>query len=142
MDVTDPLADHAPNSFAPELAGDTAREKGYETGCPAPLSVGIRAAISCHAAHEVAQASSARPSTPSTASSACLELRAAAPTPSEAFPERSRCYVAGGEGSGEEIEMDEEIRFVLQAVRRRFKSRGCNYTWTTAFTVPIEVRVA
>jgi superfamily II DNA helicase RecQ len=26
--------------------------------------------------------------------------------------------------------------------RRRFKSRGRNYSWTTAFTVPIEVRVA
>jgi hypothetical protein len=26
--------------------------------------------------------------------------------------------------------------------RIRFKSRGRNYTWTTAFTVPIEVRVA
>jgi hypothetical protein len=25
---------------------------------------------------------------------------------------------------------------------RRFKARGRNYTWATAFTVPIEVRVA
>jgi hypothetical protein len=44
------------------------REKGFETGCPASLSIETGAAISFHAAHEVAQASSARPSTPSTSS--------------------------------------------------------------------------
>ena len=30
----------------------------------------------------------------------------------------------------------------LAVVGRRFKPRGRNYTWTTWFTVPIEVRVA
>ncbi len=47
--------------------------------------------------------------------------------------------------SGEGVLRDREYARVVRARShegRRFKSRERNYTWTTGFTVPIEVRVA
>ena len=42
-----------------------------------------------------------------------------------------------------EADRDEAVVNAAPSVRaRRFKARGRNYTWTTGFTVPIEVRVA